>query len=109
MKIVLKFSITYLFVLMFLMGCQGFGTLPSPVTEIINKDTPIGGYEGQHKVVLEWMKQNNYELNKQPTNYILLHENRVMYLGQVSNPESWSKGKIGILPLKFITTISSFG
>ncbi|MCE2400820.1 hypothetical protein J4G08_08025 [Candidatus Poribacteria bacterium] len=114
MKSYRDFSIIYFFVLTLLMGCHGFGSFPPPVTEIINKDTPTGGYDGQHKVVLEWMKQNNYELNKQPTNYILLHKNGVTYLGQVNDPESWTKGKIGDFTLEvyhnyFIIRIKDVG
>ena len=68
---------------------------------IIDKDTNTDAFEGQHRIVLEWIKAEGYRLTKKDNFYtlwlnpsILLNSNAAMAV-QVDDPKSWTQVTVG--------------
>ena len=100
MKIVSRLSIIYFLILSFLMvfGQQGCRVV-IPSKFIINGDTNTDAYEGQHKIMLDWMKQNEYRLAKDGSYYTLWLSTTALTVTPANDPEAWTKAVIKDLAL----------
>ena len=105
MKNISKLSIGCFFVLSIFLGYTVQGcriAVPGgkpPIWEVINKDTNTEFFGEQEKVVLEWVKQNDYHLKfsfqNTPPSYILeLGTTSLCAAPPNNDPAAWTKVRI---------------
>ncbi len=100
MKSYLSVSIICL-ILCCLLGCGLFSGQPPPGTKIISPESDFQAFEGEARIVLEWMKANGYFLNKHNEKgklfYILVipagADVPPLYLGANLGVDSWTRGR----------------
>ena len=100
MKIISTLSKIYFLAIVVLMvsGQQGCN-IAFPDKSIIDEGTNTDAYEGQHKIVLDWMKQNEYRLSKDVSYYTLRLHTTALTVTPANDPEAWTKAVIKDLAL----------
>ena len=100
MKIISTLSKIYFLAIVVLMvfGQQGC-KIAIPSEPVIDGATNTDAYEGQHKIVLDYMKLHGYSLMKDGSYYTLWLSTTALTVTPANDPEAWTKAVIMDLAL----------